>query len=63
MILLKLFLTILFTCENKIVTIIQKIGEKYKTKVMVGRFFMLRYSKNFRDWNTDILTFLSKFKL
>ncbi len=53
----------LLTCENKIVTLIQKNWRKYRTKVLVGRFFMLRYLKDFRDWNPDIITFLSKSKL
>ena len=53
----------LLTSENKIVTLIQKNWRKYRIKVLFGRFFMLRYLKDFREWNPDIITFLSKSKL
>jgi len=51
------------TCENNIAILIQKNWKKYRTKILISRFFMLRYLKDFRDWNPDIITFLSKSKL
>ena len=51
------------TCENNIAILIQKNWKKYRTKILISRFFMLKYLKDFRDWNPDIITFLSKSKL
>ena len=43
--------------------LIQKQWYKYRTKVLIGRFHMLRYLKDFRMWNPTIDEFLSRSKL
>ena len=51
------------TCGNGAVRLIQKQWYKYRTKVLIGRFHMLRYLKDFRMWNPTIEEFLSRSKL
>ena len=48
---------------NKMCTKIQSIWRCYKTRVLVGRYKLLRYIKEFREYNTSIYSFLIKSRL
>ena len=48
---------------NKMSTKIQSIWRCYKTRVLVGRYKLLRYIKEFREYNTSIYSFLIKSRL
>ena len=48
----------LLTCQEPAAIKIQSIWRCYKTRVLIGRFKMLRYLKDFRYWNPSIYTFL-----
>lgn len=51
------------TCGNVAARRIQKQWYKYRTRVLIGRFHMLKYLKDFRIWNPTIDEFLSRSKL
>ena len=40
--------------------IIQKIWRSYRIKVLIGRFHLLRYLKDFRSWNPSVTVFLNR---
>ena len=42
---------------------IQSKWRMYRTKVLIGRFKMLRYLKEFRLWNPSINLFIERSKL
>lgn len=42
---------------------IQSIWRCYRIKVLIGRFKMLRYIKEFREYNYNIYYFISKSRL
>lgn len=51
------------TCGNKAAAYIQNEWNKYKIKVLTGRFHMLKYLKDFREWNPTLEHFLSRSRL
>ena len=53
----------LSSCGDKASTYIQSKWRLYKTKVLIGRFRLLRYLKDFRIWNPTIQDFITKSKL
>lgn len=42
---------------------IQNKWKKYRIKILIGRFHMLRYLKDFREWNPTLQEFLSRSRL
>ena len=42
---------------------IQSIWRMYRTKVLIGRFKMLKYLKEFKKWNPSINIFIKRSKL
>ena len=42
---------------------IQSIWRMYRTKVLIGRFKMLKYLKEFKKWNPSINIFIERSKL
>ena len=53
----------ILTCGNKIVNKIISIWKCYKIRVLIGRFKMLRYLKEFKLFNPNIKEFLLRSKL
>ena len=53
----------IITCQIPAAIKIQSIWKCYKTKILIGRFTMLRYLKDFREWNPSIQYFISRSKL
>ena len=53
----------LLTCENPAAIKIQSIWHCYRTRILIGRFHMLRYLKDFRIWNPSINEFIERSKL
>lgn len=51
------------TCGNNAVKYIQQKWNKYRTRILIGRFNMLRYLKDFREWNPTLQEFLSRSRL
>ena len=51
------------TCGNKATKYIQSHWKGYKTRILIGRFHMLRYLKDFRQWNPSINIFIERSKL
>ena len=51
------------TCNNPAATKIQSIWQCYRTRILIGRFHMLRYLKDFRRWNPTINEFIERSKL
>lgn len=49
----------ILTCVNKIIS----IWKCYKIRVLIGRFKMLRYLKDFRLFNPNIKIFLLRSRL
>lgn len=49
--------------SNKSSIKIQSIWRCYKTRVLIGRYKMLRYLKEFKYYNPSINTFILKSKL
>ena len=50
-------------CGNRAAKLIQHEWYKYKIKTLTGRFYMLKYLKDFREWNPTLDEFLSRSKL
>ena len=48
------------TCGNNAARFIQKKWCIYRSRILIGRFRMLRYLKDFRDWNPSLEEFLSR---
>ena len=48
----------MLTCQEPIIIKIQSIWKSYRTRILIQRFKMLRYLKEFRVWNPNIQTFL-----
>lgn len=44
-------------------TNVQRMWRGYRTRVLLGRFRLLRYLREFREWNPDPATFLDRAKL
>ena len=42
---------------------IQSIWRCYKTRILIGRYRMLQYLKEFRIWNPNIYEFIKRSKL
>ena len=53
----------LLTCENPAEIKIQSVWHCYRTRILIGRFHMLRYLKDFRIWNPSINEFIERSKL
>lgn len=53
----------ILTCGNICVNKIISIWKCYKIRVLIGRFKMLRYLKDFRLFNSNIKVFLLRSKL
>jgi len=51
------------TCGNKAAKCIQDKWNKYKIKILTGRYHMLKYLKDFRRWNPTLEEFLSRSRL
>lgn len=51
------------TCGNMKIIKIQSLWRHYKIKILVKRFKMLRYIKEFRIWNPNINEFIIRSKL
>ena len=51
------------TLGFKASTKIQSSWKCYRTRVLIGRFKMLRYLKDFRRWNPSIQDFLLRSRL
>jgi hypothetical protein len=49
--------------ESKIASYIQASWKKYKTKILIGRFKLLKNIKQFKEWNPNINTFILRSKL
>tara|TARA_Y100000389_G_scaffold203662_1_gene252913 strand:- start:1511 stop:1729 length:219 start_codon:yes stop_codon:yes gene_type:complete len=50
-------------CKNYCASYIQSHWKKYRTKVLIGRFKMLRHIKIFKYYNPNILEFIIRSKL
>lgn len=50
------------SAERKAVRM-QSAWRGYRTRVLIGRFHMLRYLQTFREWNPTLVDFLHKSKL
>lgn len=50
-------------CENPSASKIQSIWNCYITRVLIGRFHMLKYLKDFREWNPNIHEFIERSRL
>lgn len=48
------------TCQEPASIKIQSTWKYYRTRVLIGRFKMLRYLRDFRIWNPSIQTFLAR---
>lgn len=48
------------TCQEPASIKIQTAWKYYRTRVLIGRFKMLRYLRDFRIWNPSIQTFLAR---
>ena len=53
----------LLTCSHPAAIKIQSIWKCYKIRVLVGRFSLLRYVKEFRIWNPTIFEFINRSRL
>lgn len=53
----------IYTCGNKVVNKIISVWKCYKVRVLIGRYKMLRYLKDFRLFNPNIKEFLLRSKL
>ena len=53
----------LLTCNHPAATKIQSTWHSYRTRILIGRFHMLRYLKDFRRWNHTINEFIERSKL
>lgn len=42
---------------------VQCAWRAYKTRVLLGRFRLLRYLREFREWNPDVHTFVARARL
>ena len=51
------------TCGNQVVKYIQDKWKKYRIHILIGRFHMLKYLKDFREWNPTLEEFLSRSRL
>ena len=51
------------TCGNNCATKIQSIWRCYKTRVLIGRYKLLRYMPVFRNFNPNVFIFISRSKL
>lgn len=51
------------SCGNKAAKIIQNKWNKYRNRILIGRFNMLKYLKDFREWNPTLEEFLSRSRL
>ena len=51
------------TCDKYSAIKIQSLWRTYKIRVLVGRFKMLRYLKDFRVWNPNLNEFITRSKL
>ena len=52
------------TCgDTKNIIKIQSLWRHYKTKILIDRFKMLKYIKDFRIWNPNINEFIIRSKL
>ena len=53
----------LLTCNNPAATKIQSVWLCYRTRILIGRFHMLKYLKDFRKWNPSINEFIKRSRL
>lgn len=51
------------TCENPAATKIQSVWYCYRTRILIGRFHMLKHLKDFRKWNPSINEFIKRSRL
>lgn len=51
------------TCGNNAAKYIQQKWNQYRTRILIGRFNMLRYLRDFREWNPTLQEFLSRSRL
>ena len=51
------------TCGNNCATKIQSIWRCYKTRLLIGRYKLLRYLPVFRNFNPNVFIFISRSKL
>ena len=58
-----LFFRKLLMCNHPAATKIQSVWNCYRIRVLIGRFHMLRYLKDFKKWNPTINEFLKRSKL
>ena len=57
------FLRKLLMFNHPAATKIQSVWNCYRIRVLIGRFHMLRYLKDFRKWNPTINEFLKRSRL
>lgn len=53
----------IFTCDNYCATKIKSAWVCYRTRVLIGRFRMLRYLRDFRELNPTLQEFLLRSRL
>uniref|UniRef100_A0A6C0AZ98 Uncharacterized protein n=1 Tax=viral metagenome TaxID=1070528 RepID=A0A6C0AZ98_9ZZZZ len=58
-----LFFRKLLMCNHPAATKIQSVWNCYRIRVLIGRFHMLRYLKDFKKWNPTINEFLKRSRL
>ena len=53
----------LLMCNHPAAIKIQSVWNCYRIRVLIGRFHMLRYLKDFRKWNPSINEFIKRSRL
>lgn len=48
---------------ERVATRVQRAWRGYRTRILLGRFHMLRYLAVFRKYNPDVITFLRRTRL
>ena len=58
-----LYFLSLHSIPHRAAQMMQSVWRRYRTIVLLGRFRMLRYLRDFRDWNPSASAFLARARL